>query len=237
VRARALTGAAGLAWSQSDLTAAAAFAGDALAAAEAADDNASAIAAHTVLGVAAKDDGRLDDARHHLQQSGALAAATGDDRGVVVAKLNLACVALDAGDLDDAETLFQEVHAYHRRAGAPDEGIGFALLNLGLTAQRRGRVEDARARFSGALEAFTRIGFRQQVGHALQGLAAVAAIAGDASEAARLLGSADALLADVGAGALDGAMVDETALASRARLGEDAYAAAYAAGRTSEASG
>jgi hypothetical protein len=112
------------------------------------------------------------------------------------------------------------------------EGVGFGSLDLGQAAYRLGRYDTARERFDEARRAFDSIGFREFLARALQGLAAVEARDGSSHEAATLLGRADKLLEEVGASAtaFDVALVSEVETEARARLGDDAFAAAYEEG-------
>ena len=231
VRAPALHGAAGLAWSQGDLDHARQLAEQALDAARAAEDLVTQLFAHTVLGVVAKDAMEFDRARYHLGESAVISARLGRPGDEVVAKLNLAGVLLDERDHEAAVTLLEDVLSYHESHGST-EGEGFALLNLGLGTFRLGRVEDARTYFERARVAFDSVGFMTHVASSLQGLAAIEATSGDPSEAARLLARADMLLGETGAtrSSFDAALVTETEEQAREKLG-DGYDAAYAAGR------
>lgn len=84
--------------------------------------------------------------------------------------------------------------------------------------------------------AFASVGFKAHVGHALTGLAAVEAHNGRHEDAARLLGHANALGAEVGASSddFDPTLAAKVEAEARARLGDDHFAAAYEDGRRSE---
>ena len=182
-----------------------------------------------MLGLVAKAEEDYDRARAHLEQSSAIAAALGREGDVVVAKLNLATVEFDTGAHESAIRLWEDVLAYHREHGN-DEGAGFALLNLGLAAYRLARTEEAGRRFREAEALFAGIGFREHVGHAMQGIAAVDAAEGRALSAARLLGRATRLLAETGSAAtnFDVSIADEVEASARAQLGDEAFEAAFA---------
>ena len=156
------------------------------------------LSCQTVLGLVARDEADYERARSHLEQSSAIATALGREGDVVVAKMNLGTVAFDSGDHDAGVQLWEDVLVYHRTNGN-DEGVGFALLNLGVASYHLQRVEEARVRFGEAETLFARIGFREHFAHALQGIAAVDAADGHALSAARLLGRAARLLAETGA--------------------------------------
>ena len=143
--------------------------------------------------------------------------------------MNLGTVAFDSGDHNSGVLLWEDVLAYHRARGN-DEGIGFALLNLGLAAYHLQRMEEARVRFDEAEMLFARIGFREHFAHALQGIAAVDAAEGRALSAARLLGRATRLLAETGAAEtnFDAALPREAEASARAQLGDGGFRAAFA---------
>jgi predicted ATPase/DNA-binding SARP family transcriptional activator len=229
-RAAALGGAAGLAWAAGDLDRAVELADEAVSTAEATGGLSEAQAAHTVLGIVANDRGDRSAARRHHARSLELALQRGTEP--LVEKLNLGLVVLDEGDHEEAIRLFQDVLAAHRRNGT-DEGIGFALLNLGLAHHRLQDRVAARASFEEARDAFERIGFRHQVARALQGLAGVEAAEGRHREAAALAGRAAWELEQVG-GRIDEFAPDvlrDVETAGRAALGDVAFDAAFAAGR------
>jgi tetratricopeptide (TPR) repeat protein len=103
-------------------------------------------------------------------------------------------------------------------------------LNLGLALYDLGEHEKAHGLFAEARDAFTELGFRAHVAHALQGLAACEARAGRHEEAARLLARANAELQDVGWSGDDfDAELGPTLEAElREALGDERYAAIVA---------
>ena len=111
------------------------------------------------------------------------------------------------------------------RAAGVGEGIGLALLNLGEADYLLGEDERAARRFEEARAAFEAVGFRAHVGHALQGFAAVEARRDNAVAAARLLGRAAAVLAEVGASDDDfnPQMVSQAVASARGRLGDEVF--------------
>lgn len=149
----------------------------------------------------------------------------------VTERLNLGITSLDSGDYPAAVELFEDVLASHRRNGS-DEGIGFALLNLGLARHRLGDDLAARRDFDEARERFAGLGFRAHVGHAVLGCAAIEARAGRHAEAARLLGAARAELGaiDWSADDFDPELARQVEERVRAALGDEAFESAHAAG-------
>jgi hypothetical protein len=108
-----------------------------------------------------------------------------------------------------------------------------ALHGLGLVAWRQGDADRAIAELGESLALRWRLGERPGVAECLEALALVAAGQGQAERAARLLGAAAALRATFGAPVPDIDRPDQ-AVAVRvvqARLGEAAFAAAWAAGQ------
>ena len=153
-------------------------------------------------------------------------------REPAVEKLNLALVALDAGDAEDAVVLLEEALAMHRRSDNRS-GIGFATLNLGLAQYRLGDTASAVEAFEEAHRAFSEVGFRVHVGHALQGLAGCEASCGRHAGAARLLGQAAVELGEIVQSEDDFPLLAaEVEIAAREALGDDAFEEAHARGRS-----
>ncbi len=231
-RAQALRGAAGLAWVLGDLERSKELAQAAIPVAVEAGSTWDEMAANTVLGVVANVEGNRALARRHHRRSMELSEQLGIEP--FAQKLNLGVIALDEGDYPEAQAMFEDVLAIHRRNESV-EGIGTALLNLGVVHYALGEHEASLRAFEEARECFEEVGFRAHVAHALQGFAAYAASEGRFGDAARLLGQARAELDEIGAPEGDFAqdMVDWTKEQARAALGDDAFEAAYAADRES----
>lgn len=231
-RAVALNGAAGLALTAGDYDAARRLATEALEITEGCAMPLIALTVHTILGLLASRNHDFAGARTHHESSRSLALAHGSETDVVVATLNLGVIAQESGDSEGALPYFEEVLSYRQREHNV-EGIGFAHLNLGLTRFRLGALAAARGHFVEAFDAFGKIGFREHVGHALQGLAAVEAGEGEYLEAARCLGRAEQILTEVGASLdeFDSTLALEIEAAAREALGADAFAQAVAEGR------
>ena len=228
-RARALQGGAGLAWSLGHFERAKELAREAVAVAAEAGSLWDEMAANTVLGVVANDDGDRDAARTHHRRSIELAEQQGLEP--LAQKLNLAIVVLDSGEAEEARSLLQDVLASHRAADNV-QGMGFALLNLGVAHHALGDHEAALEAFQEARERFDAVGFRAHVAHAVQGFAAFEASEGRFENAARLLGSARAELDEVGSPEDDfaGDMVAWTKQQAGEAMGDEAFEVAYAAG-------
>jgi predicted ATPase/DNA-binding SARP family transcriptional activator len=159
------------------------------------------------------------------------------EHGVVFARVGLGLSARRQGLLEDAERhLRAGVDSY--RADGFRPGVAFALAELGFVAEQRGDEAAARARHLEGLAVARESGDPRSVALALEGLAGVAALAGNAgdeaaaTDAARLLGAASAVRSSVGAPlpALERGDVDRIEAAARSVLSENGFAAAFVRG-------
>jgi tetratricopeptide (TPR) repeat protein len=228
--AKALQGGAGLAWSIGDFERAKELARAAISVAAEVGSAWDEMAANTVLGVVANNEGDRDAARLHHRRSMEISEQQGLEP--FAQKLNLGIVALDSADYEEARSLFEDVLAYHRRT-ENDQGMGFALINLGVVQHALGEHRASLEAFQEGRERFEKVGFRAHVAHALQGFAAFEASEGRFLEATRLLGRARAELDEVGASETDFAadMVAWTKRQATEALGAHEFEAAYEAGR------
>jgi predicted ATPase/DNA-binding SARP family transcriptional activator len=232
---RAAFGAGILAWSIGDYSRTRAIAKELLKAAKATASRSDEHAAYKLLSHVALRERKFAAAERYSKRTLELARRFDSDHDVSTAQLNLAVVYLDWGKTEAAIPMLEDVLAYNQRNGIV-EGAGFALLNLGEADYHLGDYARARARFEEARKAFASVGFKAHVGHALTGLAGVQASSGHHEEAARLLGRADALLAEVGTSKddFDPTLAAKVEAEARAHLGEDGFVAAYEHGRRSE---
>jgi predicted ATPase/DNA-binding SARP family transcriptional activator len=232
---RAAFGAGILAWSLGDYGRARGLAEELLGAAAANGSRSDEHAANKLLSHVALRERDFVAAERYSKRTLSLATMLRSDHDVSTAQLNLAVVYLDWGKVEAAIPMLGHVLDYNRRTGNI-EGAGFALLNLGEAAYHLGDNPQARARFEEARMAFASVGFKAHVGHALTGLAAVEARNGRHEDAARLLGHANALVAEVGASRddFDPTLAARVEAEARARLGDDGFTAAYEDGRRSE---
>jgi predicted ATPase/DNA-binding SARP family transcriptional activator len=229
-RARALHGAGGLAWSVGDFERAVELASAAIPVAQEAGATWDEMAANTVLGAVTNSLGESERARAYHQRSLELSEELGIEP--VVSKVNLAGIALDLGDNEEARRMLDDVLVIHRR-NENVSGIGFALLNRGVANHALGRHDAARRDFEEAQVCLAEVGFTAHVARTKQGLAAFAASQGDFEEAARLMGLATRELDELGVpdGQFGVLMNAETVERAREALGDEAFEAAYAAGR------
>jgi tetratricopeptide (TPR) repeat protein len=140
--------------------------------------------------------------------------------------------ARESGDLSRAEIAFEELLAESRRAG-PTHGEARLLASLGQVAVVLGDHDRAGARYCVALGVFEPIGDPPGVASCLEGLAGIARRRGDLERAVRLYGAA-ARLRDSAASALpvfERGNVDAATVELTIALGEEGFAAAWAAGQ------
>jgi predicted ATPase/DNA-binding XRE family transcriptional regulator len=146
----------------------------------------------------------------------------------------MARVAMATGEFEEADRLLRE--AASRLQGS---GPWFLLLPLFLRATlavRRGDADEAVALVRESLEPIRDLHDKFAFVHTLVPLAAAVALQGEDVWAAQILGSRHAVTEATGATIVDRSVNElrqETELAVRARLGEDRWARAYAAGRKS----
>jgi len=149
--------------------------------------------------------------------------------GEEYAELGLALSERRQGRLDSAESRLRKWLEWDRRLGS-DIAISLILAELGFIAEHRGDAAAATALHTESLAAAHLSADVRAVALALEGLAGVAAPA----RSARLLGRAAALRESVGAPLPAGERGDTDRATERAvaALGEDGFAAEFAAGRT-----
>ena len=177
--------------------------------------------------------GDLDAAFADQEETIALARATGDSYRLATALANLSIAELTAGELragrahlQEASTLADNLGYQHLSAGIR-ENLGFADL---LDADPR----HARRIFNESLDTARITGVKPYVPVALLGLALAAGADGDPAVAATLHGVADEYYDQAGRAfeALEAGLRDRDHAGLRARLGDAAFEAAYARGRT-----
>jgi non-specific serine/threonine protein kinase len=232
VRARALRAGGSLAESQGDIDAARTWLEAAAALGRAAGDPRTAASALNVLGIIARQQDDLPRAAARYEESLALMREVGDRRGGAVALHNLGGVAIREGDLARAAAHYEEALALLREVG-DREGVAACLLNLGEVARRRGEVARAAELQREALALSWAVGDRRQCAEGLEQLANTAGVAGHGGRAARLLGAASALRETLGSPQPppERADTERDVATARADIGEERWAAAFAAGR------
>jgi len=173
--------------------------------------------------------GAARDAAESLQ----LFRQAGDRLQVGVLLGNLGCIELMAGDLDAARRhLAESLDTF--RALDDRDGVVYETFNLGLAEYLGGSTGAAEALFADSLDLARRLGMRSNTAYALIGLAMAGHGGADPGWSARLHGAADQALADLrhALQPLEGRLADLDRQQLRAAMGDEAFEAEYAAGRT-----
>ncbi|HEV2918650.1 MAG TPA: tetratricopeptide repeat protein, partial [Actinomycetota bacterium] len=233
-RAKALTGAGGIAWWQEDMAAAQVFYEEALAIERELGDPAGIAEALYNQGFILGARGDFDAAVRLFEESLELFRGAGDETGMARAEWMIVIRDLIAGDLDGTVARAEEAVATWRRVGDRFH-LGDGLVWLAVLYARAGRRADARRTILQALELVREIDSPMGVVSVILGLAYVARWEEHHEDAMRLIGAAESLRERVGGGApinfLAGFMGDPEAEA-RAHLSQEAAQRAIKEGRT-----
>jgi len=233
-RAKALTGAGGIAWWQEDMAAAQVFYEEALAIERELGDPAGIAEALYNQGfiLGARDD--FDAAVRLFEESLELFRRAGDEIGMARAEWMIVIRDLIAGDLNGTVARAEEAVATWRRVGDRFH-LGDGLVWLAVLYARAGRRADARWAILQALELVREIDSPMGMVSVILGLAYVARWEERHEDAMRLVGAAESLRERVGGGApinfLAGFMGDPEAEA-RGHLSQEAAQRAIKEGRT-----
>ena len=197
-RAKALNGAAVLAWQEGEYAVATRYAGAALADWRSLDDRRNAAAALTILGNVARDGGDAAAARARYGESLALREEVGDRWGAALELNNLGLVAFQERDFPEAERLARESLAIKEAIGDTG-GVAFSLASLGIVALVRGDVPGARASLTRGLLILQDTPARASLPLLLGAMALLAGALGRPEHAVRLAGASAAAHDLVGA--------------------------------------
>jgi len=184
------------------------------------------------LGMVAMRQGDYKEAQHHFADFLVAARRIDNKEAVAWALFDCGQTAVCLDDRVRAKPFFEQGFSLFRESGNK-HGIAMGLYYSGLLAQYEGDNEQAKIFFEQALPLARQAGPIWSRANALMGLAGVAAAAGQARRAARLLGAADAQL-EAGASYWDAAeslYIGRAITSAVAQLGEAAFAAARAEGR------
>jgi len=168
-----------------------------------------------------------------LEESLAHARAMGNTYEVSSSLNYLGMAAHHRGDYQRATTLYAESLVLRRELG-DRRGSAALISNLGDVALRQGDIKRAVALSLESLAIFQELGWKQGIGHiGLLFFAEVACAIGQPERAVRLLGAEQVLREEVGYQIFPTVRADyeQAVAAARAQLGEEAFAAAWAAGR------
>ena len=231
-RARALTGAALMAYGSGDVAAARSIAERALELHRRLGDPRGAALDLNLLCVAAIEEGDLERAQQLAEESLDLFRQAGDERQTVSATRTLAFTYHSRGDLERARTLHESNLSQAQALGFKETEAG-TLGSLAMIAFEQGRVEDALALGKQNLLACRDLGSLQAIAQSLcRSAGTLAVLGGKTDTAARLLSCFEALREQIGVSeAWVARMNEQTLSAIRARLDESALAEAWEQGR------
>jgi tetratricopeptide (TPR) repeat protein len=229
---RALTASALMCYARGELARARTMLARARALAPGAGDREAAAQADHMLGYVEHSDGNFAAARDAFERSIEGFQTLPDHWGTGHALSGLAWVAVATGDDDEAERLVDEATSCLRHTGPWYSSL--ALYVRAILALRRDKPDEAIAVVRDSLTQSRQLDDKFACVGALRLLAIAAALKGDATWAAQILGARDTVIEHTGT-----AFVDESvhALAERAErdvrthLGPGPYARAYEAGR------
>jgi predicted ATPase/DNA-binding CsgD family transcriptional regulator len=168
-----------------------------------------------------------------LEESLTLSKELGDKVGLADYFSVAGQLALEQGDATMARSLLEEGLALYREIGDLQEGISESLSILGKVAAVQDDYTKARAYYEESL-AFPGKVDAVWIASSLEGLAGVVAAQGEPAWVARLYGTAETLRESVGIPIppVERAAYEQAVAAARAQLGEKAFTAAWAEGRT-----
>jgi predicted ATPase len=232
MRAAALDAAGVLAYQQGDYTASRSLLEESLALFRELEDKGGIALCLTHLGLLAYFQGDYTASRSLLEESLAMLSELGDRKGMGLALNALGRVAYEQGDYVAARSLPAESLTIFRETGH-QWGIAASLDSLGRVVYDQGDYSAARSLHAESLTIRREMGNKLSIAEPLESLARLAAQGREWERAVRLWGAAAALRETIGAprSPLWRAEWERDLGAARAALGEEAFAAAWAAGR------
>jgi predicted ATPase/transcriptional regulator with XRE-family HTH domain len=232
VRAKALWGAAGLAYHHGAYADAEKLSGELLPLARSTREPVHMRNALTIQGVVAMTQRRFSDAAEPLREALEICRSLGPSWLLGTSHLNLGTALMHSGDIDGARSnLEQAVTTY---LGIGDRNFtARATEQLGYLELQTGDEQQARAMFRAALEAYHELDDRWGLAEAIEAFSALNAANGIADRAARLAGASDRLRDAFGAKALpaDRVSIDRYLAAARQSLDHNVWQAAWEEGR------
>ncbi|MDP9375700.1 MAG: tetratricopeptide repeat protein, partial [Chloroflexota bacterium] len=222
-----------LAWAQGDLHCAATWFEQSLALFRELEDKKGEATALGMLGAVAEHQEDHAQAVKFNEESLALYRELGNTTGVATMLDAIGGIAAHRGDYPRAAVLYNEGLALYRELG-DRSGAARVLSNLGDLALLRGNVALARSLNRESLALHWEVGYKEGVAYALENLAGVAVAQREPERAARLFGAAEALREAIGTPLppSERAGYERDVAAVRRLLGGDAFAAAWATGRS-----
>jgi predicted ATPase/transcriptional regulator with XRE-family HTH domain len=208
---------------------------EALALARGANDLPTIVLAQRYLGMVAIGNGDPHAARAHLEASFGLYTALGQDEDAGAFLMYLGDAAFADGDSDLARSYFEESRDRLRQLGNMTV-LPYPIRRLGHLALLRGDVSGAVKMCLESLSLNRAVGDPQGIAACLVALSSVAAACNASERAARLLGSADALLSAGGIElfAADRLLYRQTQDRVRRELGETTFGEHWTAGQIAD---
>lgn len=230
--AKALYGAATLASTQADTARAIALWQESLALFRAQGDHAGTASALNALGLMALQQGDVDRAAALCAESLAVSREMADPYAIARGLLSLGQTAYVRGDYQRAREFFEECLALNQDAGDKSHSA-VALLNLGHVAREQGDLAQADARYRESLLLSQELGDKLRIARSLEGIVMVATARDRLDWAARLLGAAFSLRAELGAAVhpVDRPGLVRAEATLRAGMGEQPFDEAWTAGK------
>ena len=184
-----------------------------------------------MFGVVTATQGKYAQARACFREKQMLWEQVGERNGIASALRDLGWLARHEGDLAQSRECYE--HALELERDLQDAaGIAASLAGLGDVAREQGDHARAKALYADGLVQLRGTEARNEVAVCLEGLAAVVWAAGDAERAARLCGAAYSVdIPDLTITQRSVSGCAEFLAAIRGALGEEQFAAAWAAGQ------
>jgi non-specific serine/threonine protein kinase len=231
-RARALSIAGGICWFEGDYAGARPLLEESIGLFRQLGDKPGLAAATLQLANNEREHGELATARALYEEAIVLAREVQDHWMLAIARLSLGRTLVTAGDLMDARALLEESQAALLKIGDPF-GLALVRANLGFLTLQQDDYAPALALYKESTALFHEIEERSFILRNLEEMAWLACAQTDDGRAARLFGSAEALRESIGSPLPVAARVEHDRFAGGLldRLGEAAFAAAWAEGR------
>jgi predicted ATPase/class 3 adenylate cyclase len=187
----------------------------------------------TSLGLVAQEQSDYASARSLHEESLAIKRELGDKSGIANSLRSLGIAAYEQGDYASARVLFEESLAIEQELG-DKSGIANSLINLGNLTYYLGDYTQARSLHEESLAITQELGDRRQIAYNLEAFAFHAVKEAQEERSVRLWGAAATLRETIGSplSPFDGEKQEREMAAVRKTLGEDAFAVAWAQGRT-----
>ncbi|MEM8532279.1 MAG: tetratricopeptide repeat protein [Chloroflexota bacterium] len=231
-RAKALHGAANIAYWRGDTAWATSLHQEGLHLSRQIDNRAGIALALNSLGILASAQGDYLQALTLYREGLAIQRELGDTAGVAMTLHNAADVARYQGEYDEAADLFEESLTARRASGHP-QGIALALYHLGYSNIRRQQHADALSRLLDSLNHLRDLDEQHLIADCFEGIAEILLIYGQPQAAAQLLGAAETLRETMQTriDPINDAFYEQTVNDVRTALGSDEFAQAWATGR------